>query len=362
MQEESNKVGAISTFLDQLEKLTQDPNKGRTLYFRGHSRASYKLVPSLYRNDGWVKNEARMLNELIVRCPNDFPEGMSTFKMLVKMQHYSLPTRLLDLTSNPLVALFNACTVHENNDEDGEVIIFGFDTENEVKYFDSDTVSVISNLSHRPYEFQIPKVDKSIADDEKRIESFNKTKEIKLLLHDIRQDKPHFQPLIQPDHLHGVICVKPILDNPRIIRQDGAFMLFGVDGEKSKPAQLNSERIVGRIQIKKPNKKDLLSKLELLGISEATMFPEIERVAIHIKNKYKLLCVDKSELSNIEIKIYEFVSRNGSINHHEMANKLQLSPLSVRLMLNKLQEKGLVEKIGSKLDMRWRAVAGAKLV
>jgi len=38
------------------------------------------------------------------------------------MQHYGIPTRLLDITSNPLVALFFACI--EFPKVDGEVIFF----------------------------------------------------------------------------------------------------------------------------------------------------------------------------------------------------------------------------------------------
>ena len=77
--------------------------------------------------------------------------------------------------------------------------------------------------------------------------------------------------------LNDVLCVMPKLDNPRIIRQSGAFFLFGCDEKKSKPATLSIPKY--KIQIKKRRKKKILSELDSLGINESTLFPEIENVA-----------------------------------------------------------------------------------
>lgn len=63
-----------------------------------------------------------MFLEINMKCPNDFAQVNSAFEKLVRMQHYSLPTKLLDLTANPLAALFFA--VKENLDKDAEVLIF----------------------------------------------------------------------------------------------------------------------------------------------------------------------------------------------------------------------------------------------
>lgn len=275
------RIGSVRTFLDALEKF--DRPAQATFFFRGHSNFTYTLKPSIYRDEGWIQNEDVLFKELILRCPNDFSDQQSTFQTLVKMQHYSLPTRLLDLTANPLVALFFACTAGGDPQESGEVLVFRVPTR-EIKYFDSDTVSVISNISRRPKGFEVP----SSKLTEKQ---FNATTEIGYLLHEIKHEKPYFEPSIVRAHLESVVCVKPKMDNPRIIRQDGAFLLFGVSGTKMSPAIVPPEYFANenasRILVIPQEKKRMLKQLETLGITQGTIYPEIERVAEYIKTTYK---------------------------------------------------------------------------
>lgn len=55
-------------------------------------------------------------------CPNEFLGNR--FDSLVKMQHFGMPTRLLDTTTNPLVALYFACESDKQLDKDGAVYMF----------------------------------------------------------------------------------------------------------------------------------------------------------------------------------------------------------------------------------------------
>lgn len=155
----------------------------------------------------------------------------------------------------------------------------------EVKYYDSDTVSVISNIAKRPPDFDISNIR------ELEREAFNKEEKIRYLLHEIKEEKPYFDPIINHEHIESVICVKPKLDNPRVIRQDGAFFLFGMDGSKRVQAKFSKEYLFMRGSVKLiingDGKDKLKRQLASIGISEANMFPEIDSVSNYLKSRFK---------------------------------------------------------------------------
>lgn len=271
-------IGSLRTFLDYFEKLVYDPEC--LYFFRGHPDYEYKLEPSIYRLSGWITNEDKMIREIILRCPDDFKYCKTTFEYLVKMQHYSMPTRLLDITGNPLIALYFACIGDKENKKLGEVVILRI-PKNEVKYFDSDTVSVISNISKRPINFSIEHIYHLSK------HKFNKREEIQYLLHEVKQEKPYFKDKIEKGHLNSVICVKSKLDNPRIIRQDGAFLLFGMNMEKNNHAIIPQNYTdIGKTRLIINDKVKILNQLEKLGIMQGKLFPEIESVSNYVKSIY----------------------------------------------------------------------------
>ncbi|MBE5851207.1 MAG: FRG domain-containing protein [Lachnospiraceae bacterium] len=77
--------------------------------FRGLPDYKYQMTPGLSRLsylDGFT--EVELINACRSNKPSEFAD-LSEFDVLAKMQHYGLPTRLLDFTLNPLVALYFAC-------------------------------------------------------------------------------------------------------------------------------------------------------------------------------------------------------------------------------------------------------------
>lgn len=247
-------------------------------FYRGHSnKVKYKLEPSIFRKDSkgnylYKDSEHILYRELLVSNSADFEQDNYTLDQLVRMQHYSLPTRLLDITSNPLIALYFACK--SSPDDEGEVITFTIDRQ-KIKYFDSDVASCIANLA------RLPKTEKEkiLFDDE----DFNTQAPVRRLIHFIREEKPFFEPNIVPEDLRRIICVKGKRTNVRISSQSGAFLLFGLDSVFDEEG--TDEIKVSRITI--TNKRSILRELDLLNINESTVFPFIENSAKYVAERFK---------------------------------------------------------------------------
>jgi len=269
-------IESVGAFVETVLNL----NHGiKETFYRGHSsRAKYRLEPSLFRKDEqgnfkYLEAEDTMYRELLVSNSFDFQGDIYTLDRLVRMQHYSLPTRLLDITSNPLIALFFACKSHSN--QAGEVIVFEMDRD-QVKYFDSDTASCIANLT------RLPQASKNSIEYSQEMSPFNKEPAVKRLLHFIKEEKPFFEGRIDPKHLCSVICVKGKHTNSRISFQSGAFLLFGQDASLDEDG--TPEIAVKRIAI--TNKRQVLTQLDQLNINESTVFPYIENSAKYIAQKF----------------------------------------------------------------------------
>jgi hypothetical protein len=91
------------------------------LWWRGHADVKWPLVPSLYRR-GFESKEsninARFMMKAKPRYPN-CPSNSDAFSWLFLMQHYRLPTRLLDWSESPLVAMYFAIAADAGHGTDG---------------------------------------------------------------------------------------------------------------------------------------------------------------------------------------------------------------------------------------------------
>lgn len=275
----NNNPTVSAPFLDMLLKNVKvfEKNKADSrlkIMFRGHSDAKFCFFsPRIFRKNDLQKEE-EMVNDLKRTAPHEFATCSSQLECLVKMQHYGLPTRLLDVTFNPLVALYFACC----NDQDKSGMVY----------------TIVENI-HLPDE---PVINRNASlstytgSSSKELADFFHL-ESNLIKPDGTANKEFLKGFFGESY-HAVV---PPLNNVRIQRQKGAFLLFGLNiEEQSNPFQKEAFDInppcrikcnlINGVMIPSFLKKQILKDLDSMGINQAFLFPEFEHQASYIREKY----------------------------------------------------------------------------
>lgn len=166
----SEKGLSESTIVEIERVLKMYQNGGMFGYYRGVGRTIYPEQPSVFR-DEYVREEDRWYREMKTQFQNDL-EKKSYLDRLAMLQHYELPTRMLDVTTNPLVALYMTVNTLYTGDKEqsgtGEVIVYYNGTQrddhsgdhygNDIHYiqdgkaYDSGIVLVLAALAKSKYD------------------------------------------------------------------------------------------------------------------------------------------------------------------------------------------------------------------
>ena len=282
-------VKDVSGLLDECKKLhTLYEDANLIFYYRGESRSGWELRPAVMRAAGGTfplrEHEAEMLVDLMSRWPEPFDNERSALAYWVLAQHHGLKTRLLDVTRNPSVALYNACS--KDKSCDGVLHFFAVPT-TMIKPYNSDTISILANfarLSHRDRNILLGKVGGQEG-------LFEYSGSLGRLYHYIRQEKPYFEQLINPADFFRVYLVEPQQRFERIRSQSGAFIIsaFHERLERRVIRSFNSNIPTYYhhfIKIPGCRKEDILNELSMLNVTNEALFPSLDQAARGVTHRY----------------------------------------------------------------------------
>lgn len=279
-------VDNVSQYLTRLSRVWEDTeyDEKAVFMYRGHGDVDYVLLPTLLRRKSEISEDDEC-HRAELEYPDEF-DRHHHLSTLVKMRHYSGNTRLLDLSRNPLVALYFACSSISEMDKTGEVLIFKEENKN-IKHHGSDAILVKSCLSFIREEDRetlfrycgcnVNKILKEDSSDERV------NRAIHHLYHEIKSEYPAFEYEIVAEDLLKMHFVAANKDNDRMKAQDGMFAFFGLDGQRCK-CELE-KKLVLKIDISSDKKKNILKELEMLRINDSVVYPGIERTLLDAHNK-----------------------------------------------------------------------------
>ncbi|QEC68308.1 FRG domain-containing protein [Panacibacter ginsenosidivorans] len=250
-------ITTLGEYINEVNKIqtrwTKEEN-GEFIFpwFRGHANEAYHLMPSLYREKGLHENEDSYRHDFQQKgfpylSDTTFGVPVADWEWYFLMQHYGLPTRLLDWTEGSLIALYFALFYKAKEDESNPCVWM-------LNPF------ALNRMLHRN-EAIFLFTDKQVDDYLPAIWSGKNL----------------------PVH---PIAFQPAFKSKRIAAQKGCFTIHGANQEPlDKTGTLDS--CLKKIVIKYYNINLIKGELIVAGITESSLFPELSGLARELVEYYK---------------------------------------------------------------------------
>lgn len=249
-------IESLSHCNNIINKLVDDWNiiNNKSIWFRGQSNFAWELIPGLYRYKEGGYFEREINREFILHSQTLIASQPSTILgWLVLMQHFGMPTRLLDWTESYLVALFFA-VMDCNETIDAAIWVI--------------RPAYLNNASLNDHTIPI-ELDARLKD---YILPWPDTRE-----RDIKAINP--------------AAFRPWWNNSRIVAQRGMFTIHGSSKEplnrtieQYNKMGLNMQAV--KLLIPGRKKRKILQELRFTGTTDFLLFPEIDGLCREIASKY----------------------------------------------------------------------------
>ena len=323
-------------------------NDKNTLY-RGQANEGWKLEPSVFRENVVENKESTIYKEILQWNIDTFTQD-DLLQDVCNMQHYAIPTRLMDWTSNPLHALYFAVVDKNQKQENGLVIIVNIDTRRIVE-INSDEYENLQDFLAKRYGLGNYNEEKNNLYLENIIDSKEKyiflkakysndrikaqqgyfsiyrdiTYEEALLIKQKRlkkidenlkmylKKKYHTERILSLDKRIDLkeenenTCIEKLIKEKFVDRLIVEFRLEEQDkkdldeyikesirkskitnciSKPNKMSEILENESYIKIMLGHEIKEDLMKNLELLGVNSKVIYPDIEGFAKYIKEKY----------------------------------------------------------------------------
>jgi hypothetical protein len=242
----------ISSVAELLQRLREVHKRSKTVWFRGHADVSWNLEPSLSRL-GKLNIEVQLIKQFKQNAHQFLERSspLSEYDWIFLMQHYGVPTRLLDWTENPLIGLYFA--VEEDPKKKGK----------------RQPPAALWCL----YPRKLNEISGLILSPPDDIPAFG--------------DDPELDDYL-PSRIHGAGIARK---NPaaisasrkfsRVYAQEGVFTILHRDTiriDELVDAKGNQGHLV-KLRIPRSAVSKLRTELKFLGVNKLTVFPQLENVA-----------------------------------------------------------------------------------
>lgn len=151
--ESKTEINSLLEFIEVMSKSEEEKEPLKKYYFRGENNVFPRRVPSIYRSNENKAIYQRLVNEGSREYYLELFEelgwsisnfGHKMFEQMIEVQHYGAVTNVLDVSINPLVALFFAC--YGSDKTDGKVYVYSVNEVDEEHYFNRN-VAIMTALN-----------------------------------------------------------------------------------------------------------------------------------------------------------------------------------------------------------------------
>ncbi len=239
---------------------------GGQIWWRGHPDVDYKIWPSVFRprENNVDYNEIQINSRFRQKAPalrENVPGKDEWFEWLFLMQHYRLPTRLLDWTESPLIACYFAVNNENENEKCADGALFALNP------------FCLNYHQTRIYGLLTPQDNP----------------QLKIARRAFRED-------VSGDY--KVLAILPDLIDQRMIAQLSVFTIH--DDNEPLECHENSSKFLVKYEIPVCAKEKLREQLKHAGIRPSSLFPDLEHLSKEIKDILKFKPQDEYKEFNTE--------------------------------------------------------------